>query len=106
MLGRGAAALEACSTKVRPWTATSAWRADASATRDALSAISLIAWPVSDRRTFIVEHMSWTSKVEAPNVWSVSCILLRTVAEEVGDVAARAGLAHHLRFTPIDANVS
>ena len=35
--GAVAAALEACSTALRPWTATSAWRAAPSATREALS---------------------------------------------------------------------
>ena len=100
------AALEACSTALRPWEATSAWRAAPSATREALSASSLIAWPVSDRRTFIDEHMSCTSKVEAPKVCSVSCIVLRTVPKR--SEMSRPGPASPIirRFTPIEANVS
>ena len=54
----------------------------------------------------MVEHMSCTSKVEAPKVCSVSCIVLRTVPNR--SEMSRPGPASPIifRFTPIDENVS
>ena len=90
----------------RLWTATSAWRAAPSATRAALAASSEIAWPVSPSRTCIDAHMSWNSPVEAPKVSQRALQRAADGAEQVGDVATRAGLADRRRSPPIDANVS
>ena len=58
------------------------------------------------QRRFMAAHMSCTSKVEAPKVWSVSCIVLRTAPNR--SEMSRPGPASPIerRLTPIDANVS
>ena len=100
------AALVACSTAARLWTATSAWRAAPSATRAALAASSEIAWPVSPSRACIDAHMSWNSPVDSPKVCSVPWSLPRTAPSR--SERSRPGPASPIerRSPPIDANVS